>query len=205
MEGRLRNAVSVNKRLYKLLLLILKIIPFLLSINETVFTILHYYDIECYSLNFFGGFCDTAYATQTQTCALQNTIRDTGNANTTQIIAKLDAMQNQALLDKIDALREKNSQQAVIINNAQQTAAFGQMIGQATSPIVAAVNALQGDVNGIKCKLPETVTLPIAVLLLFLQTFSTMATLQLTTEDVDAITTLFGVKKGGNYVITYLY
>lgn len=103
------------------------------------------------------GFCDSAYATQTQTCALQNTIRDTGTANTNQIIAKLDAMQNQALLDKIDALREKNSQQAVVINNAQQTAAFGQMIGQATSPIVA---ALQSDVNGIKCKLPETVTLP---------------------------------------------
>ena len=103
---------------------------------------------------------DSAYATQTQTCALQNTIRDTGTANTNQIIAKLDAMQNQALLDKIDALREKNSQQAVVINNAQQTAAFGQMIGQATSPIVAAVNALQSDVNGIKCKLPETVTLP---------------------------------------------
>lgn len=41
-----------------------------------------------------------------------------------------------------------------------QSAAFGQMIGQATSPIVAAVNALQSDVNGIKCKLPETVTLP---------------------------------------------
>lgn len=55
---------------------------------------------------------------------------------------------------------EMNSQQAVVINNAQQTAAFGQMIGQATSPIVAAVNALQSDVNGIKCKLPETVTLP---------------------------------------------
>lgn len=106
------------------------------------------------------GFCDTAYATQTQTCSLQNTIRDTGTANTNQIIAKLDAMQNQALLDKIDALREKNSQQAVVINNAQQTAAFGQMISQATTPIVAAVNALQGDVNGIKCKLPETVTLP---------------------------------------------
>ena len=34
MEGRLRNAASVNKRLYKLLLLILKIIPFLLSIND---------------------------------------------------------------------------------------------------------------------------------------------------------------------------
>lgn len=69
-------------------------------------------------------------------------------------------MQNQALLDKIDALREKNSQQAVVINNAQQTAAFGQMIGQATSPIVA---ALQSDVNGIKCKLPETLPYSCAV------------------------------------------
>jgi len=28
-------------------------------------------------------------------------------------------MQNQQLLDKIDALREKNSEQAVVINNAQ--------------------------------------------------------------------------------------
>ncbi len=106
------------------------------------------------------GFCDSNYATQAQTCALQNTIRDTSTANTNQIIAKLDAMQNQALLDKIDALREKNSQQAVVINNAQQTAAFGQMISQATTPIVAAVSNLQSDVNGIKCKLPETVTLP---------------------------------------------
>lgn len=106
------------------------------------------------------GFTTLSFQNQTQTCDLQNAIRDTSNASTSQIIAKLDAMQNQALLDKIDSLREKNSQQAVIINNAQQTAAFGQMIGQATSPIVAAVNALQGDVNGIKCKLPETVTLP---------------------------------------------
>lgn len=106
------------------------------------------------------GFSDSAYATQSQTCSLQNTIKDVGTSNTNQIIAKLDAMQNQALLDKIDTLREKNSQQAVIINNAQQTAAFGQMISQATNPIVAAVSALQSDVNGIKCKLPETVTLP---------------------------------------------
>lgn len=106
------------------------------------------------------GFTTLSFQNQTQTCDLQNAIRDTSNTSTSQIIAKLDAMQNQALLDKIDALREKNSQQAVVINNAQQTAAFGQMISQATTPIVAAVNALQGDVNGIKCKLPETVTLP---------------------------------------------
>ena len=62
--------------------------------------------------------------------------------------------------DTIDALREKNSQQAIVINNAQQTAAFGQMIAQATTPIAQAVAGLQGDIAGIKCKLPETVTLP---------------------------------------------
>ncbi len=36
-------------------------------------------------------------------------LRDSGAANTQSIIAKLDAMQNQALLDKIDSLRERNS------------------------------------------------------------------------------------------------
>ena len=34
------------------------------------------------------------------------------------------------------------------------------MIQSATTPIANAVANLQGDVNGIKCKLPETVTLP---------------------------------------------
>ena len=70
------------------------------------------------------GFADSNYQTQAQTCALQGTIRDTGTTNTNAIIAKLDAMQTQSLLDKIDSLREKNSEQAVIINNAQQTATF---------------------------------------------------------------------------------
>ena len=106
------------------------------------------------------GFADTNYQTQAQTCALQGTIRDTGTANTNAIIAKLDAMQNQALLDKIDALREKNSEQAVVINNAQQTATFSQMLNSYTAPIAAAVNTLQTELAGVKCRLPETVTLP---------------------------------------------
>ena len=105
-------------------------------------------------------FCDNAYATQAQTCALQNTIRDTSTDNTNQIISKLDAMQNQALLDKIDALREKNSQQAVIINNAQQSNLFGQMITNATAPINATLASLSKEVSDIQCKLPSTVTLP---------------------------------------------
>ena len=106
------------------------------------------------------GFSNSNYETQAQTCALQNTVRDTGTANTNAIIAKLDAMQNQALLDKIDSLREKNSEQAVVINNAQQSAAFSQMLNSYTAPIASTVNALATEVAGIKCRLPETVTLP---------------------------------------------
>ena len=117
------------------------------------------------SVNFVGlqvekGFSNTNYETQAQTCALQNTIRDAGTANTNAIIAKLDAMQNQALLDKIDALREKNSEQAVVINNAQQSAAFSQMLNSYTAPIASAVNTLQTELASVKCRLPETVTLP---------------------------------------------
>ena len=117
------------------------------------------------SVNYVGlqvekGFSDTNYQTQAQTCALQSTIRDAGTANTNAILAKLDAIQNQALLDKIDQLRERNSEQAVVINNAQQTAAFSQMLNSYTAPIAAAVNTLQTEVAGVKCRLPETVTLP---------------------------------------------
>jgi hypothetical protein len=117
------------------------------------------------SVNFVGlqvekGFSNTNYETQAQTCAIQNTIRDAGTANTNAIIAKLDAMQNQALLDKIDALREKNSEQAVVINNAQQSAAFSQMLNSYTAPIANAVNTLQTELASVKCRLPETVTLP---------------------------------------------
>ena len=117
------------------------------------------------TVNFVGlqvekGFSNTNYETQAQTCALQNTIRDAGTANTNAIIAKLDAMQNQALLDKIDALREKNSEQAVVINNAQQSATFNQMLNSYTAPIASAVNSLQTELAGVKCRLPETVTLP---------------------------------------------
>ena len=117
------------------------------------------------SVNYVGlqvekGFANTNYETQAQTCALQNTIRDAGTTNTNAIIAKLDAMQNQNLLDKIDALREKNSEQAVVINNAQQTAAFSQMLNSYTAPIASAVNTLQTELAGVKCRLPETVTLP---------------------------------------------
>ena len=87
-------------------------------------------------------------------------LRDNNTANTQSIIAKLDAIQNQALLDKIDALREKNSTLISQLSNEHQTAAVGSMINQATAPIVTRLNDLQSDVDGIKCKLPNTVSVP---------------------------------------------
>ena len=102
------------------------------------------------------GFSSVAYETQRQTCDIQNSIKSATDA----ILAGQRDAEMREMQNKIDALREANSQKDVVINNGQQTAVFSSMIQSATAPITNAVNALQGDINGIKCRLPETVTLP---------------------------------------------
>lgn len=62
--------------------------------------------------------------------------------------------------NKIDSLREENSTLKGNINNAQQTAAIQGYVASAVNPVASALNALQNDVNGIKCKLPESVNVP---------------------------------------------
>ena len=81
-------------------------------------------------------------------------------SGTTAIISKLDQMQAAALQDKIDALREKNSTLTTQLNLEHQNAYMAGVVGQAVAPVNAAVAALQNDVNNIKCKLPETATVP---------------------------------------------
>lgn len=102
------------------------------------------------------GFASVAYETQRQTCDIEKAIKD----STDSIIAGQRAAEIREMQDKIDSLRESKTVLQNQISQEHQTAMFGQMIGQATAPIVAAVNGLQSDVNGIKCKLPETVTIP---------------------------------------------
>ena len=102
------------------------------------------------------GLADVGYALRDQTCTLEKAIA----GSTSEILAGQRAAEMREMQDKIDALREKNAQQAVVINNAQQTQVVGQMIAQATTPIAQAVGGLQSDIDKIKCKLPETVTLP---------------------------------------------
>lgn len=102
------------------------------------------------------GFADLGYALRDQTCNIEKAIEN----STSRILDGQRAAEMREMQNKIDALREKNSQKDVIINNAQQTQAVGQMIAQATQPIYGLVTDLKSELDGIKCKLPETVNLP---------------------------------------------
>ena len=84
-------------------------------------------------------------------------LRDGATANTNAILAKLDAMQNQALQDKIAQLTAQNSTLQSEISQRNQNATILSNVGQQIAPLVAGLQALQSDVDGIKCKLPNTV------------------------------------------------
>lgn len=84
-------------------------------------------------------------------------LRDGATANTNAILAKLDAMQNQALQDKIAALTAQNSTLQAEISQRNQNATILNAVGQQIAPIASGLQALQGDVDGIKCKIPNTV------------------------------------------------
>ena len=102
------------------------------------------------------GFSNLAFESQRQTCELRDAIRE----NTAQVLAGQRTAEIREMQREIAERDRKIAEQAVVINNGQQTAIFGQMIQQATAPIGAAVAALQKDVDGVKCKLPETTTIP---------------------------------------------
>lgn len=110
-------------------------------------------------------------ATQLQACqnmnaltnAMTNNTRDLRDATQSQtqaILAKLDAAETRVLQDKLDAERQKNATLAAQINNEHQTQAIMASVAQQNAPIVAALQALQSDVDGLKCKLPNTVSVP---------------------------------------------
>ena len=92
--------------------------------------------------------------------ANQNTLslRDGATANTNAILAKLDAIQNQALQDKIASLTAEKATLTAEISQRNQNATILSAVGQQIAPLAAGLQALQGDVDKIKCKLPNTVS-----------------------------------------------
>lgn len=98
------------------------------------------------------GFASIGYATERQTCSIEKAIA----ASTESILAGQRAAEMRDLQNKLDAEREKVAQQANAINNYQQTQTFANMLQQATQPLLVGLQKVQGDVDGIICKLPKT-------------------------------------------------
>lgn len=92
------------------------------------------------------GFSDIGYATQQQTCSIEKAIA----ASTAEIIAGQRAAELREMQDKMEALREKNAQQAVILNNAQQTAQFQAMLAPLANDL-AELKCNQVPVKKIAC------------------------------------------------------
>ena len=95
------------------------------------------------------GFSSVAYETQRQTCDIEKAIA----ASTAQIMEGQRAAEMREMQDKLDALREKNAQQAVILNNTQQTAQFAAMLAPIQSDL-AELKCNQVPVKKIAC--PDT-------------------------------------------------
>ena len=102
------------------------------------------------------NFSNVAYETQRQTCDITTEIKNLGN----QITAQFGNLANQALQDKLDSIREKNTSLMNQLSNEHQTAIIGQQIAAATNPLAAAIAGVTREVDSIKCKLPDTATVP---------------------------------------------
>lgn len=81
-------------------------------------------------------------------------------AQTQAILAKLDAAETRVLQDKLDAERQKSATLAAQLNNEHQTQAIMASVAQQIAPLASGIQALQGEIDGIKCKLPNTVSVP---------------------------------------------
>lgn len=100
------------------------------------------------------------YENQLATVNQTNSLINAGNANTTAITAKLDAMQTQSLYDKIDALREKNSTLTNQISQLNQNAYIAQVSAQTVAPVNAALTDLSQRLAKIECATPPTFPMP---------------------------------------------
>lgn len=91
--------------------------------------------------------------------ANQNTLslRDGATANTNAILAKLSEMQNQAQQDKIASLTAQNAALQSEISQRNQNATILQAVGQQIAPLIAGQQAMQADIDSVKCRMPNTV------------------------------------------------
>lgn len=102
------------------------------------------------------GFSSVAYETQRQTCDIEKAIA----ASTSQIVEGQRAAEMRELTRENSALREKVSDLKFQVSQEHQTAAFGQMIGQAVAPIMKSLNDFDNRLGKIECNQPEVAKIP---------------------------------------------
>lgn len=102
------------------------------------------------------GFSDLGYQNRDLLCEIEKFIAaSTNDIKEGQRAAEMREMQRD-LNERDREIAKKD----VIINNYQQTQQFAGMLQQVTAPLIAGMQKLQGDVDGILCKMPKTISLP---------------------------------------------
>lgn len=87
-------------------------------------------------------------------------LRDAGLQNTRDIVNEVRDFKNLYQADKMDRLTAENLALKGQISQANQNSYFAATIQANTAPIIGALNNLQSEVDGIKCKMPPTVAVP---------------------------------------------
>lgn len=105
--------------------------------------------------------------TRFQNCQDMYALTNTMSGNTQAILQRLDAAEARRQQERMDAMTAENLALKGQISQANQNAYINATITAATTPIVNRLNNLQGDVDGIKCKLPNTVSVPYPQLQVF--------------------------------------
>lgn len=123
--------------------------------------------IDSVNLNLTKMNADNVLANCQQTNTLINTmnqnslnLRDANMANTQAILQKLDSFENLYRQDKYDRVLSENVALKGQLSQSQQNQYISSVIQANTTPIVGALNHLQGEVDSIKCKMPPTVAVP---------------------------------------------
>lgn len=102
------------------------------------------------------GFSSLAYENAQGRCELKGAIRDA----TDRIVDGQKAAEMREITRENAALREKVSDLKFQVSQEHQTAAFGQMIGQAVAPIMKSLNDFDNRLGKIECNQPEVAKVP---------------------------------------------
>lgn len=111
--------------------------------------------------------CDTRNAITTQGYETRIATQEQSNFlgakidyQTTFLADKFCELEKREMQNKIDALREEKSTLQAQLSNEHQTIALQNYTAQTIAPVNAALAGLKSEVDGIKCKLPQTLTVP---------------------------------------------